>query len=680
MRTQYTAVVFVALLVGSLVGAGTVFAVAPPGSDDSSTQSEPDTAGTTTVPAVEESETGTRSAVAQFGSEAAFDSYVRRGLRRTEQRQPNPRPVVRDGPNLSMNVPLATDAATDDTGGTRSVVETPSRVGTTNVQIAGIDEPDVVKTDGRNFYYTPARAGSPVPIFQPQGRPTDISALPDAERPDQATHVIDVTDPDAPEVHSEISDSGKLLQTGDTLVVIGHRNVTGYDVSDPENPEQSWERSLNHTAVTARLQDGTAFLVTRSGVGLDTPCPIRPLGADHAIACGDVYRPEAQVPVDATYTALSIDAADGTVEDSVTFVGTSKNTVVHMSGDALYVTYTEETSQARQLGEFLRTEFDETPDHVEDRVAEIQSYNISARAKHQEINRVFDQWLATLSAEERERLRAEFDREFADYRGARQRNATTTGIVRVGIDDTDLSVEATGTVPGRPLNQFSMDQHEGTLRITTTIPAVGTADSTNDLSVLDSQTLERRGSVTDMGVTERVYSVRYVDDTAYVVTFRRIDPFHVVDLSDPDDPEETGELKLPGFSSYLHPIDDDHVLGIGKEDGTVKTVLFDVSDPSNPTIDDQRVLRTHRWSAISQSHHAFTIDRKHGVFFLPAGEDGVVMNYTDGSVSETATIQTNGTVSRARYVEDYLYVFSDDEVVVVDERTWERETTLRLDD
>ncbi|WP_284009238.1 beta-propeller domain-containing protein [Haloarcula pelagica] len=673
MRTQYTAALFVALLVVSLVAAGTGFAVVPPGGDAPSSQNATGPAAPTPA---DGSETGATGAVAQFGSEAAFDGYVSQGLLRTEQRQPRSRLVFDNTLELTTDTPQAANFAAGDGGGSTTTAEAPSRVGTTNVQIAGIDEPDRLKTDGRNFYYAPSRPRGHVPVFRPRGRPADVS--PPAAS-DHDTHVVDVTEPAAPSAIGEIDDSGKLLQTGDTLVVVGHRTITGYDVSDPESPEQAWEHPLNHTAVTARMQNGTVYLVTRSGVSLDTPCPITPLGGDHTIPCGDVYRPGTQIPVDATYTALSIDAAGGTVEDSVTFVGTSRNTVVHMSPDALYVTYTDSTSHARQLGAFLRTEFDETPAHVEERIAEIQSYDISARATNREIDRVFEQWLATLPTEERKRLREAFTREFADYRAARQRNATTTGIVRLAVDGTALSVEATGTVPGRPLNQFSMDHHEGTLRITTTIPAVGSADSANDLYVLDSRTLDERGAVTDMGVTERVYSVRYVDETAYVVTFRRIDPFHVVDLSDPDEPEVTGELKLPGFSSYLHPIDDDHVLGIGKEDGAVKTVLFDVSDPSDPSIDDQRVRHTRHWSAISRSHHAFTIDRKHGVFVLPTGEDAIVVNYTDGSLSETATVRTDGTVTRTRYVEDYLYVFSGEEVVVVDERTWDRETTLALE-
>jgi len=86
----------------------------------------------------------------------------------------------------------------------------------------------------------------------------------------------------------------------------------------------------------------------------------------------------------------------------------------------------------------------------------------------------------------------------------------------------------------------------------------------------------------------------------------------------PGIPALVAELELPGFSSYLHPIDDNHVLGIGQENGQVKAVMFDVSEPSDPTIDSDLILG-ERWSAIAESHHAFMIDERHEVFFLPAG-------------------------------------------------------------
>ena len=175
-----------------------------------------------------------------------------------------------------------------------------------------------------------------------------------------------------------------------------------------------------------------------------------------------------------------------------------------------------------------------------------------------------------------------------------------------------------------------------------------------------------------MGETERIYSVRFVGDRGYVVTYRRIDPFHVLDLSDPDDPELAGELKLPGYSTYLHPLGDDRVLGVGEQDGKVKLVVFDVSDPADPTIAESRVLDA-RWSAVARSHHAFLLDPRHEVFFLPTETGGQVFDYDLDRVTRIDVRNPR----RAVYVGDHLYVAGDD-MVVVDERTWERVTRVDL--
>jgi uncharacterized secreted protein with C-terminal beta-propeller domain len=460
-------------------------------------------------------------------------------------------------------------------------------------------------------------------------------------------------------------------------VVLGRDRATGYDVNEPGEPTAVWSTPLNGSLVTARERDGTLYLVTELAAGPGTPCPIRPFGPEHPVACEDVHRPDAQIPVDATYSVAAVDAEDGEVGDVATFVGTGRDTVVYAEAGALYVTYTEPSSRARVTAEFLRRGFDPTPDSLAQRVAEIQSYDISPASKEREIDRAFDRWVGTLPDERRESVRRDYREGRSEYVGEHQRNLTRTGIVRVEVDGSNLTAGSTGTVPGRPLDQFSMDSHDGTLRIATTVPGVGAADSENDLYVLDAGTLDRHGSVTGMGTTERIYSVRYVGDTAYVVTFRRIDPFHVVDLSDPADPEEVGQLELPGFSSYLHPVDDDHVLGVGEERGKVKTVLFDVSDPGEPTIDDSRIS-DRGWSAVSRSHHAFLMDRKHGVFVLPAGRESLVVDYTGGSLSVETTVRTRDPATRARYAGDFLYVFAGDAVAVVDETTWNRTGTLAL--
>jgi uncharacterized secreted protein with C-terminal beta-propeller domain len=665
------ALLVVGLVVGSVAGAGAVGAglidVDAPGDGDSSTDPAPTRESRGPSSGLDAS-----SGVTQFENRSAFRAYLREGQLLADA----------GGPTFAVQTGSVATATATDRG--VSVAETaggdggmagedasgPSRIGDTNVQVAGLDEPDLVKTDGRNFYYAPRDRNVRVEPVEPGG--------PDSASSDGDIHVLDASDPPRPERIAEIDDSGQLLRTGDTLVVLGRDALVGYDVSDPADPERVWTSPLNASVVTARERSGTLYLVTESRVGPATDCPIEPLGGEASIACADVYRPDTQVPADTAYSAFAIDAASGDVNDRVSFLGTGRNAVVYMSPEALYVTYTASTPRAELLGTFLREEFNRTPAWLADRVTDIQSYDISAGSKKREIHRAVHEWVESLPDGERETVRESFRSGFRSYVATHQRNLTQTGLVRIDVDEASLSVEATGAVPGRPLDQFSMDRYDDTLRITTTIPRVADADSQNDLYTLDADSLERRGNVTGMGDDQEVYAVRYVDDTAYVITFRRIDPLHVVNLSDPDDPEEVGELELPGFSTYLHPIDDQHVLGIGEEEGRVKAVLFDVSDPANPTVADDRVLEA-RWSAVSESHHAFTIDRRHGVFFLPAGDSAVVMDYTNGSLAVEASIATEGRTQRARYVDDYLYVFAEDGITVLNETTWEETTRLTID-
>ncbi len=660
MSRQSTLLV-VGVLLGAVLGVGaavTAIGPAAPGADAGPHADSPDSPN---------SVLDGDASVEQFGSESAFAEYVRAGQRRSGGHH-----VVftsRSGGADGGDVALEAGAPTADAGGSSAKVEAPDRIGETNVQVAGLDEPDLVKTDGRHFFYAPS-TGDHTVVVEEDGEHKKV-------RREGEGYVIDASQPADPEAVAAIDHPGRMLQTGDRLLVFQHDRILGYDVSNASNPKVVWEKSLEDSLVTARERNGTVYLVTRTNVGSDPVCPLTPLGDSTPVDCGAVYHPNGQIPVDATYTAFALDASDGSVHDSASFVGTNRNTVVYMSHDALYVTYTESVSRADRRAAFFLEEFDRTPASLENRIREIRSYDISSYSESREIERAVRNWLTSLDEDERAEVRAELEQQYRDYLADRQRSLHRTGIVRVDVQGTDLAVETTSTVPGRPLNQFSMDQHEGTLRVATTIPAAGDASSVNDLYTLDAETLERQGAVTGMGEDQRVYAVRYVDDTAYVVTFRRVDPLHVVDLSDPANPEEVGTLKLPGFSNYLHPIDENHVLGIGEEDGKVKTVLFDVSDPANPRIEDSRIFDA-RWSAVSNSHHAFTIDRRHEVFFLPAGENGHVVSYANGTLDITTSVAMDYRTTRARYVENSLYVFAGSQVAVIDETTWDRTTTLDL--
>lgn len=158
-----------------------------------------------------------------------------------------------------------------------------------------------------------------------------------------------------------------------------------------------------------------------------------------------------------------------------------------------------------------------------------------------------------------------------------------TEIYRVAINGANLSFQAKGVVPGYILNQYSMDEYKNYFRVATTVSTgswVNRAEH-NNLYVLDMN-LNVVGKVENLAQGERIYSARFAGDKAYLVTFKQTDPFFVLDLKNPTAPKVAGELKIPGYSSYLHPYNENYVIGIGKENQTVKLSLFDVSDMSNP--------------------------------------------------------------------------------------------------
>jgi uncharacterized secreted protein with C-terminal beta-propeller domain len=182
-------------------------------------------------------------------------------------------------------------------------------------------------------------------------------------------------------------------------------------------------------------------------------------------------------------------------------------------------------------------------------------------------------------------------------------NQATTQVYRFTLKNGEAKLIARGEVPGTLLNQFSMDEQNGFLRIATTTGEVwfGSGNpSKNNLYVLNAD-LEIVGSLEDLAPGERIYSVRFIGSRGYMVTFRTVDPLFVIDLKDPENPFLLGELKIPGYSTYMHPYDEDHIIGFGMdteaiqlkdENGKIigetvmqlgiKIAMFDVSDVNNP--------------------------------------------------------------------------------------------------
>ena len=190
---------------------------------------------------------------------------------------------------------------------------------------------------------------------------------------------------------------------------------------------------------------------------------------------------------------------------------------------------------------------------------------------------------------------------------------------------------ASGRVRGHILDPFSMSEQRGFLRVATTDAAraaSGQIASSNHLYVLGARgrRLAVVGAIEDLAPGERIFSARLTGDTGTLVTFRQTDPLFTLDLSDPRRPRVAGELKMDGFSSYIHPLDRDHLLTIGQDagdDGRVQGVhvqVFDISDPAHPRRTAHRRLTDGggwSWSAAQWDHHAFTYDPRTGVLAVP---------------------------------------------------------------
>jgi uncharacterized secreted protein with C-terminal beta-propeller domain len=213
------------------------------------------------------------------------------------------------------------------------------------------------------------------------------------------------------------------------------------------------------------------------------------------------------------------------------------------------------------------------------------------------------------------------------------KDGSTTAIHKFDISDPDRTqYRGSGTVSGYLLSQWSLSEYKGVLRaVSTERPAwwgPGGGETESFLTTLRHRdgALHQVGRIGGLGKGENVYAVRFVGDTGYVVTFRQIDPLHTLDLADPEHPRVLGELKIPGYSAYLHPIGEDLLLGVGQdatEEGRptgTQLSVFDVSNLRKPT----RLYTEHLgqgWSEAEHDHHAFLFWPRTGLVMIPFNQE-----------------------------------------------------------
>jgi uncharacterized secreted protein with C-terminal beta-propeller domain len=426
---------------------------------------------------------------------------------------------------------------------------------TTNVQEAGIDEPDVVKTDGRRVYVV---AGRQLRVINVSGdAPRQVGSLTLGGgyahqlliRGTRALVLSTVSAPIAIDV-------APAPQMGTALTAIapmpGRSTVllTEVDLTEPAAPKVARTMTLDGDYVDARMVDGTVRVVVSSTpmTGGDVPLTGAPLRTfvpattirsqiSHrtfrrsVVPCDDVRRPDDFSGL-GLLTVLTVDLDKGLYNVDRDAVMASAQTV-YGSDTSLYV-----ASQRYVRG------LDDAGDGVG-----------GAGSLRTEIHR--------------------FD-------------AATPG---------QTTYAGSGTVPGFVVNAYALSEHDGALRVASTdepswLPEGGQATPAHSyvtvLKPRDDGALTQVGQVGGLGEGQRIYGVRFAGTTGYVVTFRQTDPLYTIDLSKPQAPRLVGELEIPGYSAYLHPLGDGLLLGIGQEaDATGRTQgtqvsLFDVSDLAHP--------------------------------------------------------------------------------------------------
>ena len=248
-----------------------------------------------------------------------------------------------------------------------------------------------------------------------------------------------------------------------------------------------------------------------------------------------------------------------------------------------------------------------------------------------------------MNKNDKEKLFEKIREALNEYDVKMQEETRKTIIHKISINKGEIEYVTMGSVPGRLLNQFSMDQSGDRFRVATTTEYYTQYQGmvrANAVYVLDEQ-LNIVGGLDQIAPGESIFSARFIGDRLYLVTFQQIDPFFVIDLST-DTPKILGELKIPGFSNYLHPYDEEHIIGIGRdvkeiEEGRVqqlgiKIALFNVADVNNPkVIDDVIIGDSSTYSEVLNNHKAFFFDKTKGVLSIPISGDMESLNENSSS-------------------------------------------------
>lgn len=584
----------------------------------------------------------------------------------------------------------------------------------TNVQVAGVEESDLMLTDG-NYIYAVADKQVVIVAAQPAAEAAVLSTL-YFFTPPQGMYVSGDTlvvygssYGDVMMMDSELYTEPRLLPSPpfrqSTYLKV-------YDISDRRAPVLKRDLTVEGNFFNSRLVgDYVYFLTQNYEDGLDdVPVPqmmesgrLLPTTPGTARCnCPEVFYFDIpyQSIVMTSVAAVNIKDHAATPTSQVYLLGPGQN--LYMSPTNLYVVYTKHVDESRLTYEVVREVVQpRLPEKQRQRMAAIEAASpdvLSDEEKIGKIMAIIENYASRLDEATRKQMESEVETRVKQKYQDLAAELEQTVVHRIGVAGSTLTYAASGQVPGNVLNQFSMDEQDGYFRLATTRSQTWSRFLSNEerepssnVYVLD-QNLKVAGSLTGLAKGERIYSARFMGDRAYLVTFKQMDPLFAIDLSQPTAPKVLGELKIPGFSTYLHPYDENTIIGFGRATEALtdervrqrglKLSLFDVSDVTNlKEIDFEEFGAEGSSSPALDDHKAFLFSRSKNLLVIPARlteqdyqtsfngalvftvtKDGITLK---GKVSHHASEQPAGyddwrvTIKRSRYIENDLYTLSD---------------------
>ncbi|MBP7899047.1 beta-propeller domain-containing protein, partial [Candidatus Gracilibacteria bacterium] len=408
--------------------------------------------------------------------------------------------VISPAPTVDSANTGASEKSTGDKGGALT-----EDFSTTNVQVQGVDEADIIKNDGQYIYMIKGRS---IRI---------VKASPASDMKELSRTVVDETS----------YTPNEMFVTGNTLVVVGNAYakmsetvVYMYDITDRSNPKQLRRLSFEGSYVSSRRIGQYAYFVMNAypRYELLQNEGTTPIATDAVVPRFTDSKNGKTVPVTGCTSIRVFPRYDE--PNFLIVAGVALNDAANSSVSKQVYLGSGSTVYSSSEGLYVATQKYEYNDN--------QIYNI---------------WAPPITK-------------------------TSTVFHRFALNNGQVEFKTNGTVPGTLLNQFSMDESGNAFRVATSQGDFWNPNSqpTNQLYVLDKNNLSTvLGKVEDIGKGEKIKAVRFMGKRAYVVTFKNTDPFFVIDVENPSAPKILGELKIPGYSDYLHPYDENHIIGFGKE-------------------------------------------------------------------------------------------------------------------